>query len=175
VNKVTIGVLAAAVALFALVAGYFVHIWWAEPRQSDDPAKVLLAAPLVDGAGARQPIAQWSGKVVVVNFWATWCPPCIKEIPEFIALQRDYADRGVQFVGIAIDDKPKAIAFAAKVGINYPTLFAERDGIELVRLAGNRLGGLPFTVIIDRTGRTARVELGALDRARLEPLLKQIL
>ncbi|RPI41109.1 MAG: TlpA family protein disulfide reductase [Betaproteobacteria bacterium] len=168
-------VLFVAVAVIALAGGYFARIWMdlGEPRQ--DPAEVLLAATLDDLAGEPQRLSQWRGKVMVVNFWATWCPPCLKEIPEFIGLQQRYGARGVQFVGVAIDDKAKVAAFVAQHGVNYPIVMAEKEGIALARNAGNRLGGLPFTVIIDRQGRTARVELGVLDEKKLVPILEGLL
>ena len=135
---------------------------------------MLLAATLPDLRGERQAMAQWKGNVLVVNFWATWCPPCLKEIPEFIRMQEALRDRRVQFVGIAIDDPHKVADFAAKMGINYPVLMAETEGISLARAAGNRLGGLPFTVVIDRQGKTARIELGTLDEAKLLPVLQAL-
>jgi thiol-disulfide isomerase/thioredoxin len=167
--------LAVTVAVAALVAGYLTSIWIQKPVPSQDAAEVLLATTLPDLRGERQAILQWKGKVLVVNFWATWCPPCLKEIPEFIRLQEKMRDRGVQFVGIAIDDQQKVAKFAADLGINYPVLMAEVEGITLARQAGNRLGGLPFTVIIDRQGRTAKIELGVLDERKLLPILQGLL
>ncbi len=164
-----------AVALLAIMGGYFARIWLAAPAPAQDPATVLLATSLQDLRGELQPLAQWRGKVLVVNFWATWCPPCLKEIPEFIRLQEQFGSKGVQFVGIAIDEKMRVLGFVAKSGMNYPVLMAEQEGITLARNAGNRLGGLPFTVIIDREGRTAKVELGVLDEAKLRPILQGLL
>jgi len=168
-------VLFAAVAAIALAAGYFARTAMDLGEPGQDPAKVLLAATLNDLAGQPQPLAQWRGKVMVVNFWATWCPPCLKEIPEFVGLQQRYGSKGVQFIGIAIDDKMKVAAFVAQHGVNYPILMAEEQGITLARDAGNRLGGLPFTVIIDRQGRTARVELGILVEQKLVAILESLL
>ena len=167
--------LAVTIACAALGAGYLTSIWVQKPVPSQDAAEVLLATTLPDLHGERQALAQWKGKVLVVNFWATWCPPCLKEIPEFIRMQDEFGDRNVQFVGIAIDDRQKVADFAAKLGINYPVLMAEIEGISLSRQAGNRLGGLPFTVIIDRQGRTAKVELGTLDEKKLVPILRALL
>jgi thiol-disulfide isomerase/thioredoxin len=164
-----------AVALVALSAGLFFHLWSQPVEPERDPAEVLLATQLPDVAGTAQAIEQWRGSVLVVNFWATWCPPCLKEIPEFVRLQARYAAQGVQFVGIAIDDPGRVAAFVAQHGVNYPNLIAEKIGLDLVRAAGNRLGGLPFTVVIDRRGRTARVELGVLDEKKLAPLLDSLL
>jgi thiol-disulfide isomerase/thioredoxin len=175
VTKVTRAFALLAVAIMALSGGYFVHLWLLEPESANDPASVLLAASLPDLAGRQQPLTQWQGKVIIVNFWATWCPPCLREIPEFVRVQERLGARGVQFVGIAIDDHAKVAAFVASHAINYPVLMAESEGIALARAAGNRLGGLPFTVIIDRQGRTAKVELGTLDEKKLIPLLTPLL
>ena len=163
------------VAVGALFAGYFTYLWNEKPVAPQDAAQVLLAASLPDLQGQQQPIAQWRGNVLIVNFWATWCPPCLKEIPEFIRLQEQFGARGVQFVGIAIDDHSKVVEFAARLGVNYPILMAETEGISLARQAGNRLGGLPFTVIIDRQGSTSKIELGALDERKLRPILDALL
>ena len=110
----------------------------------------------------------------MVNFWATWCPPCLKEIPEFIRLQERYGPKGVQFVGIAIDGVNQVTGFMARLQMNYPVLMAEREGLDLARAAGNRLGGLPFTVVIDREGKAASVELGVLNEQKLAPVLDQL-
>jgi thiol-disulfide isomerase/thioredoxin len=165
----------AAVALLALAGGYFAQLWLATDTPQKDPGEVLMATRLNDPTGAPQPMAQWQGKVLVVNFWATWCPPCLKEIPEFIRLQQRYGPKGVQFVGIAIDNTAQVMGFMAKYGMNYPVLMAEREGLDLAQAAGNRLGGLPFTVVIDRQGKAAHVELGVLDERKLSPLLERLL
>jgi hypothetical protein len=81
----------------------------------------------------------------------------------------------VQFVGIAIDDAARVQGFMARTGMNYPVLMAEREGIDLARAVGNRLGGLPFTVVLDRQGKAAAVELGVLDEHKLAPLLERLL
>jgi thiol-disulfide isomerase/thioredoxin len=174
-SRVYRGFLFFAVALAALAAGYYYRTSGDVDATTQDSAQVLLAARLADLDGKVQPLAQWRGKVMVVNFWATWCPPCLKEIPEFIRMQSRYGARGVQFVGLAIDDHTRVAAFAARHGINYPVLMAKDEGLTLARNAGNRLEALPFTVIIDKHGRTARVELGVLDESKLAPMLDALL
>jgi len=175
VTTVSRWVLVLMVALGALLAGYFTYLWHQPPITPQDAAQVLLTTTLPDLQGQQQPIAQWRGQVLIVNFWATWCPPCLREIPEFMRLQEQYRGRGVQFVGIAIDSRSKVAEFADRLGINYPVLVAELEGISLARQAGNRLGGLPFTVIIDRQGRTSKIELGVLDENKLLPILAPLL
>jgi thiol-disulfide isomerase/thioredoxin len=169
------GFLFFVVALGALALGYYARTTSDGPQPpARDAAQVILAATLEDLDGKPQPLSQWRGKVMVVNFWATWCPPCLEEIPEFVRLQERYGSRGVLFVGLAIDDKAKVASFVAQHGMNYPVLMAQKEGLNLARDAGNRLGGLPFTVIIDRHGRTARVELGVLDEKKLAPILEDL-
>src|SRR4030095_3013747 len=85
-------------------------------------AAPLLGISLPDTKGVEHPLAQWKGKVVVVNFWATWCVPCREEMPQFVRVQDDLGGRGVQFVGIAIDQPDKIDAFAAELRLNYPAL-----------------------------------------------------
>ena len=165
----------AAVALLALVGGYLAQVWRDETEPRPDPGEVLLAASLDDLAGTSQALSQWRGRVLVVNFWATWCPPCLKEIPEFVRVQTRYAEKGVQFVGIAIDDPGRVAAFVSRHGVNYPILMAEKEGLTLSRNAGNRLGGLPFTVVIDRAGRSALVARGELNEEKLVPVLESLL
>jgi len=117
---------------------------------------------------------EWSDKVVVLNFWATWCPPCKKEIPDFIATQDAFQDY-VQFVGIAIDDKEPVQNFADDYGINYPTLLGDMQAIEMSRQLGNRFSGLPFTAIFDATGKLQYHHTGEITRSDLEKQLKALL
>jgi len=138
-------------------------------------ADALFGVTLPDAAGRDQPLAQWKGKVVVVNFWATWCVPCREEMPEFVKAQREFGERGLQFVGIAIDEPAKVKAFSAELGLNYPALIGGYGAIELSRTLGNRLGALPFTVVIDRSGRYVHTQLGPLSEARLRSIIGQLL
>jgi thiol-disulfide isomerase/thioredoxin len=140
-----------------------------------DAATTLFKAGFKDLAGIRQPLSQWRGKVLVVNFWATWCPPCRKEIPEFIKLQSKYGAQGLQFVGIAIDETAKVQAFSDQMGMNYPVLVGDLDAVALSQATGNRLGGLPYTIILDRSGKIVGTELGGLSTAKLEATLKPLL
>ena len=130
---------------------------------------------LPDPQGVRHGVSEWDGKVLVMNFWATWCPPCLHEIPMFIALQQRYGTRGVQFLGIAIDDADQVAAFADEVGLNYPTLHGQMDAIEVMSAYGNKSGGLPFTVIISQSGRIVGRHPGVLDEATATALIEELL
>ena len=164
--------------LIALASGIYFGRDPDAPLTSDMRGKdgaSLLGISLPDTKGQEQPFAQWKGKVVVVNFWATWCVPCREEMPEFVRAQQELGGRGLQFVGIAVDQPDKIDAFAAELHLNYPTLVGGYGAIELSKAMGNRLGALPFTVIIDRAGRVAHTQLGPLKEAQLRSILTQLL
>ena len=111
----------------------------------------------------------------MVNFWATWCAPCREEIPGFVRLQERHGGRGLQFVGIAIDQPDKVADFAREFSINYPLLIGGVESLDLLREAGNRQAVLPYTVVIDRQGKVASRQPGGLKEARLEELVKPLL
>ena len=107
----------------------------------------------------------------MVNFWATWCAPCRKEIPGLISVQRENAANGAQVVGIAVDQADNVQAFAKELGINYPVLIAGMDGVDLVRKVGNPTGALPFTIVLDRSGKVVMTHLGLVSEQELRKLL----
>jgi len=168
------------VALLALGAGLFAG-WRAQapaslsPEQAQSAAETLFVSTLPDLSGDQQPFAQWRGKLLIVNFWATWCPPCREEIPQFIKVQEKYRSRGLVFVGVAVDKKDAVRAYADEIGINYPVLFGDFEAMELSRKVGNRAGALPFTLIIDRSGKIIATKLGGLTQAKLEPIIGPLL
>ncbi|MGH8702021.1 MAG: TlpA family protein disulfide reductase [Burkholderiales bacterium] len=169
-------------ALFAVVAGLAAaggvayQLWSRESGAGSamDPDAVVervLSARVADVTGGTRSLEQWRGQVLVVNYWATWCAPCREEIPGFVRLQERYGSRGLQFVGIAIDQPDKVAEFAREFRINYPLLLGGLETIELLRQAGNRTGVLPYTLVIDRKGKLVLRERGGLKEAQLESLL----
>jgi thiol-disulfide isomerase/thioredoxin len=165
-----------AVATVALIAGMALRPGTAErPKTEPGASQALLAAELPDLQGQKQRMDQWRGKVIIVNFWATWCAPCREEIPELIRAQEQLGPRGVQVVGIAIDQVDKVKPYAAEMRITYPVLVGELEVMDLARAAGNALGGLPYTVVLDRKGEIARTELGGVTQAKLEEMVQPLL
>jgi thiol-disulfide isomerase/thioredoxin len=165
-----------AVATVALIAGMALRPGTAErPKTEPGASQALLAAELPDLQGQKQRMDQWRGKVIIVNFWATWCAPCREEIPELIRAQEQLGPRGVQVVGIAIDQVDKVKPYAAEMRITYPVLVGELEVMDLARAAGNALGGLPYTVVLDRRGEIARTELGGVSQAKLEDMVRPLL
>ena len=173
---------ARAFALFAAVAiasagGGAAYHWWSRGGGPDARAVVeeIYASRLADLKGGLQPLAQWRGQVLVVNFWATWCAPCREEIPGFVRLQERYGARGLTFVGIAIDQPDKVAEFAREFRINYPLLVGGAETLGLLRQVGNRAGVLPYTLVIDKSGVLVTREPGALKESRLEGILKPLI
>ena len=143
----------------------------------DTPAVVerVLRARTPAVEGATRSLDEWRGRVLVVNYWATWCAPCREEIPVFVRLQERHGSRGLQFVGIAIDQPDQVAEFAREFRINYPLLMGGVETLELLRQVGNRAGVLPYTLVIDRKDRLVSREPGGLKEARLESLIQPLL
>lgn len=124
--------------------------------------------------GQPQALSQWRGHILVVNYWATWCPPCRQEMPALARLSRQFAQKDVQFIGMAIDTADNVREFAGKNPPAYPLLIAGDDATEQSRSLGNDKLALPFTAVIDRQGALRLTHLGAIDEsqfaARLEAL-----
>lgn len=131
---------------------------------------------LIDLDGETRSLGDWQDKVIVINFWATWCPPCVKEVPLFVEWQQQYGANGLQFVGIALDQTDPVRDFAADFEVNYPILLGEHEGIELSQQYGNRLGVLPFSAVVNPAGQIVWSHLGELTeqhfKASILPLLQ---
>ncbi len=175
-------VFAGAFALFlvGLLGGDQLVKWLRGDAAIEQAANAVInkarpAFKLPDLEGIAHDVSEWDGKILIVNFWATWCPPCRKEIPEFIAMQEEYGAQGLQFIGIAIDEAQKVQDFADEMGINYPLLIGADDAIEAAKAFGNRYGALPYSAIVDRQGRIVHVERGKLNRQEAEAVFKPIL
>jgi thiol-disulfide isomerase/thioredoxin len=170
--------LVVVIAVLAAGGGYGVYRWQHGGAAAAGPpgaAQAIFAASFDDLSGRQQPLSRWRGKSLVINFWATWCEPCRTEIPRFVKLQSRYGAQGLQFIGIAIDGRDKVSDFARKTGINYPVLIGQADGVDLSRKAGNHLGGLPYTVLIDRHGRVVGTHLGEVKFDHLEKTITEML
>ena len=165
---------AGALALGAVVAHYAVPHRHA-PRVATQNAATRLAAPdfsLPQPDGPDLRLSSYRGKVVLLDFWATWCDPCREEIPHLVELQQRYGDRGLQIIGISMDDSIEPVRpFYQQFHMNYPVVMGTAKTGELY---GGVLG-LPITFLIDRDGRIYAKHIGATDAAVFEKEIKNLL
>jgi len=150
----TLGVVA------ALAAGAW--LGWNRLKPVDVNIESLWVAEFVDLSGKRVPMAAFKGQPLVVNFWATWCAPCKEEMPDFQRLTASELGKQVKVIGIGIDNAPNMSAFAMKSGITYPLLVGGPIGLDLLKALGNTVGGLPYTVVVDRSGKVVAHHLGRM-------------
>lgn len=170
-------ILIAAVALAAGSAGLVLSQSRSGAVRAGTPADgtPLLDLTLIDVDGRKQGVAQWRGKVLVANFWATWCAPCREEMPEFSRVSEQYAGKGVQFVGIGIDTVDNLRKFNKEIQVAYPLLIGEGNAMQASAAVGNNLMALPFTAILNRAGKVTQVKLGKMDEPELKSALDKAL
>jgi thiol-disulfide isomerase/thioredoxin len=161
-----------AVMLAAGAAG-FGAAWWWRAHAVEELVEIAPALNLKDLDGKPLSLADWKGKVVLVNFWATWCAPCMDELPMLVQTQAEFGPRGLQIVGPAMDDAAAVKPMLARFGINYP-VGADYSAVDAaMRAFGNDAGALPYSVLISRDGHVVQRILGALHAADLKVLLEQ--
>jgi thiol-disulfide isomerase/thioredoxin len=129
---------------------------------------------LTDRDGKPRSLSEWDGKALVINFWATWCAPCRREIPMLNALARENRDRGVEVIGIAVDFREDVLQYLQKMPIDYTVLIGEQEGMDAARAFGMDTIGLPFTAFTDSKGRIATIQVGELQRPQAEFILALI-
>lgn len=172
-----------AVAIVAVGGGAIVGHWLRGPEiepvaaaapapdAQKSPVEQLWAAPVTSADGKAQSLSLLKGHPVVVNFWASWCGPCVEEMPTLAQLHRQYAKKGIQFIGLGVDSDKNVQAFLQKVGVDYPVYVIGFGGADLARTFGNQAGGLPFTVVIDAKGKIRSTKLGPIQPAELKQTL----
>jgi peroxiredoxin len=165
----------AAVVVIALGVFGIRYYLFSPESTSEVPSQVstqpLFAAKLQDENGEFQALGQWKGKLIVVNFWATWCPPCLEEMPELARLQDKYRDQNIVVLGISTDELDKIQEFSSEHPVSYPLLSGNLEAMELGISLGNDKGVLPYTVIIKSDGTIAKTYFGQVDQKLLEQTL----
>ena len=138
-------------------------------------SEALFAASFKDFDRKIQPLVQYKGQPLLIYFWATWCASCKQEVPELKALHEKYKERNLRVIGISADNTDKVHDFARAQGIDYTLLLGSDDAIELSKKLGNKVGGLPFTVVVDAQGKIVDTVLGAAAPGRFEELIRPLL
>jgi peroxiredoxin len=164
-------------AALAGVAGYVASSWL---HQRPTAGAEVIGTPRLDFElpnldGNLQRLSAYDGKVILLNFWATWCGPCIEEIPMLGEFQAEFGPRGVQVIGVALDDKDAVTQFIKRTPLNYPTMLGEMATLNIGRIYGNHRGVLPYSVVIDRSGVIRQVHVGLLRREQLEDAMLPLL
>jgi len=167
-------IFASIVAIFAGLL--FTVARFAQPVAPEtSPSANLFTKTFVDSQGQSQALSQWQGQVLIVNFWASWCPPCREEMPELSILHDRYKSQGLTVLGISTDDVAKMQQYAQEAPVSYPLVAADLDGMELARQMGNDREALPYTVILRRDGSTAATIVGRINPEALEQAIKPLL
>jgi thiol-disulfide isomerase/thioredoxin len=169
-NLVGYAVVAAAFGIAGAMSGVIKHgmdgpvttAYAATGGQPHSAVTSLFAQTFNDPAGKPQALSQWQGKPLVVNFWAPWCAPCVREMPELEAFAREMKAKHINVIGIGIDSPSNIAQFAGKLKISYPLYVAGMGGTDLAREFGNEAGGLPYTVLIGADGQVKKTYLGSL-------------
>ncbi len=175
-----------ALALAGGVAGVLAGRWLGGNMPAGEPERAPVTRPAPEERarpafelpgldGNTHHVSQWDGRVLLLNFWATWCAPCREEMPMLDELQDEYGERGFQVVGVALDNPGDVQAFTEKLGIGYPILVDNAAGDDLARRYGNTQGVLPYSVLIDRDGTIREYLYGVLEKESMERRLEALL
>lgn len=163
----------AGISLVALVAGVLTSQWIYKTGLASDPAiKAFFANPWQTPDGKSVDTEQWRGRVLVVNFWASWCPPCVEEMPTLDQLQAEFKSQNVLFVGIGIDSPSNIREFLEKTPVSYPIVIGGLEGSNLSKQMGNSQGALPYTIVINAQGKATSSKLGKISEEELRKAIK---
>lgn len=162
--------------LLILMAGF----WVRKSNVLHSVAKPIAVQMLPDLQFADQNgqlihVSDWQGKFRVINFWASWCPPCLEELPAFQNLQTEFAERGVQFLGVALDDAQSVRQVVERLNIHFPQFVAGDQGVELSQSLGNTAGAVPFTVLVNQQGGIVLAHAGVYGEAELRSEIESLL
>jgi thiol-disulfide isomerase/thioredoxin len=160
------------ISLLALLAGVFSSQWISQTGLASDPSiKAFFGNPWQTPYGKSANSENWRGKVLVVNFWASWCPPCVEEMPALDKIAQEYATKNVLIVGIGIDSPSIVREFLEKTPVSYPIVIGGLEGSNLSKQMGNTQGALPFTVIVNSKGKSIYSKLGKISEEELRKVI----
>ncbi len=141
----------------------------------DTAVEQFFSQELRSPNGEIHPSKDWRGKILVLNYWASWCPPCVEEMPELVRVQTKYVDKNVLFVGIGVDSPSNIREFLSKTPVNYPIVLGGLEGATWAKSMGNPSSGLPFTVMIDTKGSIIKTKLGKITEDELSSWIDDVI
>jgi len=150
------------VAVAGVAAGIGAGLWRARAARDAAAARALFALALPDAGGTTQPLSQWEGRPLLVNFWAPWCAPCVEEMPDLQRFRDEQHSRGLEVIGLGIDTAPRIREFRDQHKITLPLLVAGFEGSAIGDQLGNTGGVLPYTVLIGADGRVLERKTGRI-------------
>jgi thiol-disulfide isomerase/thioredoxin len=169
-------IIVVAISLLALLAGVLTSQWiYKTDLASDSAVKAFFANSWQTPDGKKADTQKWEGKVLVVNFWASWCPPCVEEMPTLDKLQQEFLQQNVLFVGIGIDSPSNIREFLLKTPVGYPIVIGGLEGSNLAKQLGNSQGALPYTIIINAKGKATYSKLGKISEDDIRSAIKSAL
>ncbi|WP_062308004.1 TlpA family protein disulfide reductase [Polynucleobacter sinensis] len=164
------------ISVVALILGILTSQWIYRTGLANDPAiKAFFSNDWKTPDGKSVNAEAWRGKVLVVNFWASWCPPCVEEMPTLDKLQQEFSAQNVLFVGIGIDSPSNIRQFLENTPVSYPIVIGGLEGSSLSKQMGNTQGALPYTIIIDARGKSTSSKLGKISEDELRKAIKAAL
>ena len=174
-KQLLIGLLAGLITLLSgLYLGNEIYMLEQNDVIPANAVKLFMATSLKDAKGKTHSLSRWDGIIRVINFWASWCPPCREEMPALSRLQTKYAHNNVKFLGISIDSADNVRTYSRDNPVNYPLLVAYSEGSELSQLLGNSSLALPYTVVIDSHNAVFFSQLGPISEQDLDNLLQKL-
>ena len=169
-------IMISGISLLALLAGVFSSQWISQTGLASDPSiKAFFANSWQTADGKSANSENWRQKVLIVNFWASWCPPCVEEMPTLDKIAQDYASKNVLIVGIGIDSPSNIREFLEKTHVSYPIVIGGLEGSNLAKQMGNTQGALPYTVIINQKGKSIFTKLGKISEEELRKVINSAL
>ena len=169
-------IMISGISVLALLAGVFSSQWISQTGLASDPSiKAFFANSWQTPDGKSANSENWRQKVLIVNFWASWCPPCVEEMPTLDKIAQEYATKNVLIVGIGIDSPSNIREFLLKTPVSYPIVIGGLEGSNLAKQMGNAQGALPYTVIINSKGKAIFTKLGKISEEELRKAINSAL
>lgn len=167
-NFLIVGVIS-LISLLCISLGLYIGVKHAAPAPIlDKPSDLVFSQSLEESKGEFHSLNKWKGKLLLINFWAPWCAPCVEEMPSLSKLQANIKSPNIQIIGIGIDSKDNIAKFASTFEISFPLYIGNMSAIELSKNLGNTKGGLPFTVLLGKNGEVKKIYLGLLNISEVE-------